>query len=138
MPEPKLYAFSTVIGPACARQMRTYADLAEKLGMGVHEFNAGVQGGSATQQSPGQRAGPGIASCYRLLALPAVRRIASRASQGRVRADQRANRAAALTLTTIRLVPSNDKLLGLRPCGSWRLECQLDGKYETQRRRILI
>jgi hypothetical protein len=33
---PNSYAFSTVIGSACARQMRTYADLAEKLGMGVH------------------------------------------------------------------------------------------------------
>jgi transcriptional regulator with XRE-family HTH domain len=37
MAEP-LYAFSTVIGSACARQMRTYADLAEKLGMGVHQL----------------------------------------------------------------------------------------------------
>ena len=38
MPESKLSAFSTVIGSACTRQMRTYADLAEKLGMGVHEL----------------------------------------------------------------------------------------------------
>jgi transcriptional regulator with XRE-family HTH domain len=38
MPEAKLYAFSTVIGSACARQMRTYADLAEKLGMNVQEL----------------------------------------------------------------------------------------------------
>jgi transcriptional regulator with XRE-family HTH domain len=35
---PNSYAFSTVIGSACARQMRTYVDLAEKLGMDVHEL----------------------------------------------------------------------------------------------------
>jgi hypothetical protein len=33
MPEPRLYAFSTHIGTACAKQMRTYADLAEKLNL---------------------------------------------------------------------------------------------------------
>jgi hypothetical protein len=33
MPEPRLYAFSTHIGTACPKQMRTYADLAEKLSL---------------------------------------------------------------------------------------------------------
>jgi hypothetical protein len=37
MPEPKLYQFSTHIGAACAAQMRTFADLAEKLNMDVHQ-----------------------------------------------------------------------------------------------------
>jgi transcriptional regulator with XRE-family HTH domain len=38
MPEPKLYAFSTHIGAACAKQFRTFADLAEALKMDVHEL----------------------------------------------------------------------------------------------------
>jgi hypothetical protein len=35
MPEPKLYAFSTTIA-ACAKQFRTFVDLAETLKMDVH------------------------------------------------------------------------------------------------------
>ncbi len=35
MPEPKLYAFSSHIGSACAKQMRTFTDLAEKLKIDV-------------------------------------------------------------------------------------------------------
>jgi ribosome-binding protein aMBF1 (putative translation factor) len=38
MPEPKLYQFSTHIGAACAKQMRTFADLAEKLKMDVTDL----------------------------------------------------------------------------------------------------
>jgi ribosome-binding protein aMBF1 (putative translation factor) len=38
MAEPKLYQFSTHIGSACAKQMRTYADLAEKLKMDVTDL----------------------------------------------------------------------------------------------------
>jgi hypothetical protein len=39
MPEPKPYGFSAfIIGPAYAKQIPTFADLAEKLGMGVHEL----------------------------------------------------------------------------------------------------
>jgi ribosome-binding protein aMBF1 (putative translation factor) len=38
MPEPKLFAFSTHIGSACAKQMRTYVDLAEKLKMPVTDL----------------------------------------------------------------------------------------------------
>lgn len=38
MPEPKLYAFSTHIGAACAKQFRTFADLAEKLKMDVTDL----------------------------------------------------------------------------------------------------
>ena len=38
MPEPKLYAFSTHIGSACAKQMRTFVDLEEKLKMDVHRL----------------------------------------------------------------------------------------------------
>jgi hypothetical protein len=33
-----LYPFSTHIGPACARQFRTFADLAEKLKMDVTDL----------------------------------------------------------------------------------------------------
>src|ERR1700729_110532 len=35
MPDSKPYAFSVTIGENCARQMRTFADLAEKLKMPV-------------------------------------------------------------------------------------------------------
>jgi ribosome-binding protein aMBF1 (putative translation factor) len=35
MPEPKLYQFSTFIGAACNKKMRTFPDLAEKLKMDV-------------------------------------------------------------------------------------------------------
>lgn len=38
MPEPKLYTFSTHIGAACARKMRTFQDLAEKLRMPVEDL----------------------------------------------------------------------------------------------------
>jgi hypothetical protein len=38
MPEPKLYSFSTHIGAACAKQFRTFADLAEKLNMDVTDL----------------------------------------------------------------------------------------------------
>jgi ribosome-binding protein aMBF1 (putative translation factor) len=38
MPEPKLYAFSTHIGTACAKQFRTFPDLAEKLNMPVTDL----------------------------------------------------------------------------------------------------
>jgi transcriptional regulator with XRE-family HTH domain len=38
MPQPKLYAFSTHIGAACAKQFRSFADLAEKLKMDVTEL----------------------------------------------------------------------------------------------------
>jgi transcriptional regulator with XRE-family HTH domain len=38
MPEPKLYSFSTHIGAACAKQFRTFADLAEKLNMDVMDL----------------------------------------------------------------------------------------------------
>jgi hypothetical protein len=31
MPQPKVYAFSTTIGEACARQFITFQDLAERL-----------------------------------------------------------------------------------------------------------
>jgi hypothetical protein len=34
-PPPKLYVFSTTIGAACARQFRTFQDLAEVLKMDV-------------------------------------------------------------------------------------------------------
>jgi hypothetical protein len=33
--QPKLYSFSTTIGAACAKQFRTFPDLAEKLKMDV-------------------------------------------------------------------------------------------------------
>jgi hypothetical protein len=35
MPQPKLYVFSTTIGAAGTRQVRTFVDLAEKLKMDV-------------------------------------------------------------------------------------------------------
>jgi transcriptional regulator with XRE-family HTH domain len=38
MPDPKLYAFSTYIGNVCNQQMLTFADLAEKLKMDVHQL----------------------------------------------------------------------------------------------------
>jgi hypothetical protein len=38
MPEPKLYSFCTHIGAACARKMVTFADLAEKLKVDVHQL----------------------------------------------------------------------------------------------------
>jgi ribosome-binding protein aMBF1 (putative translation factor) len=38
MPEPKPYAFSTHIGAACAKQMRTFQELAEKLKMDVTDL----------------------------------------------------------------------------------------------------
>jgi hypothetical protein len=38
MPEPKLYSFSTHVGAACAKQFRTFQDLAEKLKMDVHDL----------------------------------------------------------------------------------------------------
>ncbi len=38
MPEPKLYVFSTTIGAACAKQFRTFPDLAEKLKMDVTDL----------------------------------------------------------------------------------------------------
>ena len=38
MGEPKLYQFSTTIGAAATKKMRTFEDLAEKLKMGVHEL----------------------------------------------------------------------------------------------------
>jgi ribosome-binding protein aMBF1 (putative translation factor) len=38
MPEPKLYAVCTHIGAACARKMRTFVDLAEKLKMDVTDL----------------------------------------------------------------------------------------------------
>jgi hypothetical protein len=38
MPEPKLYQFSTHLGAACAKQFRTFADLAEKLKMDVTDL----------------------------------------------------------------------------------------------------
>jgi hypothetical protein len=39
MPEPKLYPqFSTFIGAACAKQFRTFPDLAEKLKMDVTDL----------------------------------------------------------------------------------------------------
>jgi ribosome-binding protein aMBF1 (putative translation factor) len=38
MPEPKLHSFSTTIGAACAKQMRTFVDLAEKLKMDVTDL----------------------------------------------------------------------------------------------------
>jgi transcriptional regulator with XRE-family HTH domain len=38
MLEPKLYSFSTHIGAACAKQFRTFPDLAEKLGMDVTDL----------------------------------------------------------------------------------------------------
>jgi ribosome-binding protein aMBF1 (putative translation factor) len=38
MPEPKLYSFSTHIGAACAKQFRTFQDLADKLKMDVADL----------------------------------------------------------------------------------------------------
>jgi ribosome-binding protein aMBF1 (putative translation factor) len=38
MTEPKLYQFSTHIGAACAKQFRTFPDLAEKLKMDVTDL----------------------------------------------------------------------------------------------------
>ena len=38
MPAPKLYQFSTHIGTDCAKQFRTFADLAEKLKMDVTDL----------------------------------------------------------------------------------------------------
>jgi transcriptional regulator with XRE-family HTH domain len=38
MPEPKLYSFSTHVGAACAKQFRTFVDLAEKLKMDVSDL----------------------------------------------------------------------------------------------------
>jgi hypothetical protein len=38
MAEPKLYQFSTHIGAACAKQFRTFPDLAEKLNMPVTDL----------------------------------------------------------------------------------------------------
>lgn len=38
MPEPKLYPFSTYIGAACAKQFKTFAELADKLGMDVTDL----------------------------------------------------------------------------------------------------
>jgi hypothetical protein len=38
MPAPKLYEFSTHIGASCARQFRTFQDLADKLKMDVHDL----------------------------------------------------------------------------------------------------
>jgi hypothetical protein len=38
MPEPKLYEFSTHVGSACARQMVSFHDLAEKLKMDVTDL----------------------------------------------------------------------------------------------------
>jgi hypothetical protein len=38
VPEPKLYSFPPHIGAACARQFRTFVDLAEALKMDVHEL----------------------------------------------------------------------------------------------------
>jgi ribosome-binding protein aMBF1 (putative translation factor) len=44
MPQPKLYAFSAHIEAACAKQFRTFADLAEKLGIDVHELMSQCNG----------------------------------------------------------------------------------------------
>jgi ribosome-binding protein aMBF1 (putative translation factor) len=38
MPEPKLYQFSVAVGSACAKQFKTFADLAEKLNMDVTDL----------------------------------------------------------------------------------------------------
>jgi ribosome-binding protein aMBF1 (putative translation factor) len=38
MPEPKLYQFPTQVGAACAKNFRTFADLAEKLKMDVTDL----------------------------------------------------------------------------------------------------
>jgi hypothetical protein len=38
MSEPKLYSFSTHVGAACAKQFRTFVDLAEKLKMDVTDL----------------------------------------------------------------------------------------------------
>ena len=47
MPDSKYkppYAFSTHIGASCARQSRTFQDLAEKLKMDVHDLMRQVNG----------------------------------------------------------------------------------------------
>jgi sulfur carrier protein ThiS len=44
MPEPKPYAFSTHIEAACAKQFRTFADLAHELGIDVHELMSKCNG----------------------------------------------------------------------------------------------
>jgi hypothetical protein len=51
MPEPKLYAFSTHIGPACAKQMRTFADLAEKLKTDVTDLMRQCNGKTAPSKA---------------------------------------------------------------------------------------
>jgi transcriptional regulator with XRE-family HTH domain len=38
MPDKRPYTFSTHIGASCARQFRTFPDLAEKLKMDVHDL----------------------------------------------------------------------------------------------------
>ena len=43
-PMPQPYAFSTHIEAACAKQFRTFADLAEELGVDVHELMSKCNG----------------------------------------------------------------------------------------------
>jgi hypothetical protein len=59
MPEPKLHQFSTHIGAACAKQFRTFPDLAEKLNMPVTDLMRQVQWQSTAEQGPGQRLSAG-------------------------------------------------------------------------------
>lgn len=51
MPEPKLYSFSTTIGAACAKQLRTFVDLAEKLKMDVVDLMRQVNGKAAPSKA---------------------------------------------------------------------------------------
>jgi hypothetical protein len=57
MPQPKLYAWSTTIGSACANKMHTFIDLAEKLKM--DPTNAPVQREGAPNEGTGQGFGAG-------------------------------------------------------------------------------
>jgi hypothetical protein len=54
MPEPKLYQFSTFIGATCAKQFRTFPDLAEKLKMDVTDLMRQCNGRATTIQGSGQ------------------------------------------------------------------------------------
>jgi hypothetical protein len=67
MPEPKLCAFSTHIGAACAHQMRTFADPTERLRMPVEDLirqcNGKVPPSKALVKGPAKELG--IEESYR-------------------------------------------------------------------------